>query len=646
MRPSFLVALGLCACSSPHPAKEALPLSAAETCHPAAERCATSASPAGLFAGYRKDFFFPYAQYPEASILDPTDGGRVQIATIAKTSGAVQKVLLGGTDMETLYGEGGLDWYHVWPRQAVAGQPIWLAFHTRSARYEAGPTTLQITTDAGTAADGSFELRTSRVELVSISPTVALDTLLIHVRNGDTAPRTLTHLHVNGEDVTPSACLPISTLAPGETTLLSVPLCHPLVAGQAWTVVLEVQDAPAVVATGRAFAPFFPIETWPSSSDCPFPGEGNGTFEEHVAHGIDTFFVHDGYSCPVSSGDQILQSIAATPGVFTLPERDLHLPTGTPAHVAARFCGDESDNELSHALDTQHCSDQFWAENPEIPTYVGGSRSRHNGAFAGSTDIQGMDFYVCNCAPHITDFGTFPPFRGAYDYTVANRRNHAPLPTWTYTQGFSGAWDVTANTPGAIPNYRQVTPAEMRAEALSVIAGGAKGLMYFQTKLEQAHQFPESWAELSRVNHDLIPVRDILSVGGATGLASADAQTIVEAIRGPDAIVVPAVSLAFANDFAAPDVTETNDVLCGIGMNLHWQWAPHTTDIRVDVPADLAVSEVFEIRNGQTLAVTADLKGRALTLRNVAFGEDAPARLFVLAASAEEASRIRSLLRR
>ena len=39
-------------------------------------------------------------------------------------------------------------------------------------------------------------------------------------------------------------------------------------------------------------------------------------------------------------------------------------------------------------------TDSLWEKESEIATYIGGSRSRRNGLFAGLTDIQGMDMYV------------------------------------------------------------------------------------------------------------------------------------------------------------------------------------------------------------------------------------------------------------
>jgi hypothetical protein len=636
MRRALLIAV-VCATLGCKPRPATLPLDAVATCGHTANSCSAAAAPA-VSAGYRKDFFYPYSVYPEASIPDPTNGGRVQIAATAQVSGTIEHVLLNGVDLTTLYGDGGLDWYHAWPNPTQVGAPLWIAFHSHSPTLDQlAQATVTVQTDAGDALNAVFPIQTTPVELTSVSLNVALDTVLAHVKNSDTKSHTLSKLFVNGLDVTDVACIPMKTLEPAATMLVTVPLCAATAPGAAWTVALESADAPVAVGVGRVVPPFYPIETWPPVDNCPFPDESNDSFEAHLQHGFDTFFVQNGFPCNVTDGNDILQSFADTPNVFSMPDVELTLPNASNPHVAARFCGDEADVNLSNAASIQQCADGFWAETPSLPTYVGGSRNRYSGAFAGTTDIQGMDFYVCDCAPHVTDFGNFPPFRGAYDYAVAARRNQAPLPTWTYTQGFSGVWDVAANPS---TEHRQLTPAEMRAEAMSVIASGTKGLMYFQTELNEAALFPESWAALGAFNADLRSVRDVLRDGAATGGASADAQTIVEAIRGPDAIVVPAVSLVFVDNFAAPAESATNDVYCGIGENLHWQWAPHTTDIQVQVPEDLGVVDVFEVLAGTLQPVTTSVHGRQVTLHAVSMNEEVPARLFVLASSAAVRARV------
>ena len=51
--------------------------------------------------------------------------------------------------------------------------------------------------------------------------------------------------------------------------------------------------------------------------------------------------------------------------------------------------------QLDDGLHTlMQTTDLLWKNEQSFLTYVGGSRSRRSGIFAGVTDIQGMDMYV------------------------------------------------------------------------------------------------------------------------------------------------------------------------------------------------------------------------------------------------------------
>lgn len=94
------------------------------TCTAQGSTCLGPPDP-GIHASYRKDFFYPYARYPEASLPDPVDGGRVQIAATAKVSGAITQVIIDGQDADVALTTGALDWWHAWPASPnAAGEPI------------------------------------------------------------------------------------------------------------------------------------------------------------------------------------------------------------------------------------------------------------------------------------------------------------------------------------------------------------------------------------------------------------------------------------------------------------------------------------------------------------------------------------------
>lgn len=65
------------------------------------------------------------------------------------------------------------------------------------------------------------------------------------------------------------------------------------VPGAVWTVAVSWEDpaSPVTAAGGNLWRPFFPVEAWPYSDDCPYPGANTSNYIVHRSHGINTFFI-------------------------------------------------------------------------------------------------------------------------------------------------------------------------------------------------------------------------------------------------------------------------------------------------------------------------------------------------------------------
>ena len=615
-------------------------LPAAIACTATGDACTGPTSAPGLFATYRKDVSLPDSQYAEQGAA-PTNGGRFHIAAIAAANGDITRVELNGQDVTTLYTAPHLEWLHVWPHTAVAGEAIWIAFHSQDPVWDASTSgQIRVVTANGDAVNGTFSVARAVAPITYVTTADAGKTLVVHVQNVDTTPHTLARLLVNGRDVSTSsvACIPKRTLAPNESAMWTVPLCAATTPGKAWTVVADWSGAPASVGVGRVVPELFPIESWTSTSDCAFPGANAANFAKHQAAGIDTHFMYIG-------GGQQCGFDGTTMANVTAPaQTDFHvfiaddflsqpnpetLLTNT-SRVAGFLIGDEVDGKVYEGTtpkpyDKAQQAERIWRMYPGLPVYQGAKTNKNVGAFAGATDIQGMDFYAAACAPHITQFGTHPPLRSPYDYLRNARNNHAPLPTWLYSQGLSGGWNK--HTIGTA--HVQPDPQELLVQALSVAAAGGKGLMWFQSTMEEATYAPARWDAMAQASWTIRGVRAFLREGDVTGLATTDAEAIVEAIRARDAIVVPLVALK--------TTTGPTDVGCAATLTeaqvVHWMLADQTAKVSVAVPDDFAVVDVFEVKGQQVLDVTTpqSVVGRMLHLDGIALGNAAPVRVFVLA---------------
>ena len=648
----------------------------AASCAPTGDPCAAAPVP-GVHASYRKDFYYPFARYAEDGPL-PVDGGRFHVAAVAAVTGDVTEVRLNGVPVDDLLGEPTLEWWHVWPEHVTAGEPVWLAFHSRDPAWDAaGATgTFEIGTATGVAAAGSFAAAVTPVPLTYVTVDEEYRTLLIHLKNGAAASHDVTRLLVNGRDVTAAACIPETTLEPGETALWTVPLCAPAAPGSAWTVVVEFAGAPSAVGVGRVVRPFYPFESWPNTDECPFPTVRDEYFARHQAAGLDTtfFYVGGGAACGGYDPLRIINEVApVTPDFHLLVADDfLRLPDPGSAltdtsRVAGFMTGDESDGELYDGAGVPNPSRKaaearaLWRLYPEVPVYNGAKTNKNVGTFAGMCDIQGIDFYVAACAPHITRWGTHPPIRAAYDYLVNTRNNHMPGTTWMYAQGLHQGWNKTALIGGATIHV-QPDPQEILVQALSVVAAGGKGLMWFQVNQQEAEYRPARWAALAEANWLLHGVRPFLREGDVTGLARGDATpgdwaddpVIVDLVRSRRALVVPVINITVA--------TAPTDVLCGAAFLSeatvpHWVLADGVApDVVLEVPDDFGVAELFEVavdgdvfdpaaRLARDVDFPVRVDGRTVTLQGVTLSNARPVRLVVLAADDAVRGEVQARLR-
>lgn len=616
-------------------------LKADVTCKPSSSACDAHPVDTGLYASYRKDFY--YQNYQEGDTLSPipapTSGGRFQITGVAAVGGKVTAVKINGVNVADLLTQVKMDWYHVYPLKLTANEAFWVNFHSRETSWDSAQNgQLTVETEDGTAYSGQFTYAVNQVPLKYVTFADNYKTLVIHIENRTQAPVTMTKLLFNGRDVTSAACMAGNILNPGTNVLITLPLCKEMKPGDPWTVTALFNGIGPSTAGGRVIRDFFPVETWQSESECPYPGYNTDWYNSHRAQGFDTFFTRPdtAAACSAKFGGtndifELLGPVAEANNfnaVLTF-EADSHfLAYPDVSHIATAFHADECDNALlingyPKPQDRANLAKRTWETWPDLPTYIGGSRGRYNGAYAGAADIQGFDFYVAACAPHITVTGTHPPLRGAFDQLYLVHENHMPHTTWAYTQGLSNGWNTTLPVIGT-KVYRQPSPAEFRIQALSVLMVGSKGIMYFQTPSEMVDMFPDTWAEIGMTNREINGLKPYLREGDIHRVIQQEGQFIASIIRSRQVIALILFSL---NTTTVP--TEQQ---CLSAQNVHWGWEANTVTVPVDVPPEFPVAEIWELRNGQLLPAKFTVSGRNVTFPDIALDQQNVGRIFLLIA--------------
>jgi hypothetical protein len=571
-------------------------------------------------AEYRKDVFLPFDEYAEPA-PSPLTGGRVFVVGTALASGMPGSIYVNNQLVNLTLGQNEstwpIDFLHVQPAPLVEAAPFFAVFHSRQAVWDSiSQGSIRITDASGTILiNSTFPVSSRHQARVSYLTTAQQgEQVIVHVLSNSTTTLTNPKLLINGAPASPPATGPYarafpSQLLPGETIMFvaASPVAGGLAPGSALTARVQFDDGTVAVAGIRRQKEFFPMETWPKSSECPYPTVNDTNYRIHRDHGVDTFFTTDGSTSkcanPISEED-IINTLAPEHDFWVLGGKDINTSLITnSSRLAGWFLGDEDDN---HATITdnlrQNAADSkaLWASFPDTPTYVGGSRNRYRGAWANSVDALGMDFYIAACAPHVTNWGLPFHLRGSYDYLRTTRDNQMPWPTWLYSQVFDSGWN--ANIFGTVV-VRQPDPAELAVSMQSVVAAGGKGMMMFQTEIGLNASIPDSWAELGVLGREIGAARELyrqgdLVLGVDTG---GDNASIVSLIQAPRALVLTLINIHNNGGY--------DDLTCGIGGDDHWKMLQHSVPVSFQVPSGWAdpdatatpFADTFELSGGQVV---------------------------------------------
>lgn len=613
------------------------------TCAPTLSDCVAQTAVTGIYANYRKDFYYP--DYQEGDLIDPNkrvpapvDGGRFHITAIAQATGKVTALKIDGVLVDDLIAQKKMVWAHPYPFTVTAGEPVWIAFHSQETKWDGAGATgaVRLETDGGVALDGTFPVSLPAIPFTYITTTDNYTKLLIHLQNRTAEMQTLTRLVVNGRDVTDAACIPNKSLLPGEPALWTLDLCSATAPGELWTVTAEWQNAVPSTAGGRVIREFYPIETWQSTSDCPWPGSDQENYDRHRAASIDTFYMHGGNAgtCNINLKTTI-ETTAVQNDFYVLATSDvLKNGDGTPTiaitdRVAGYFSGDEADGHIYEDPVEDYATvpwgkyknhtEWSWTNYPEIPVYLGGSRHRNVGAFAGCTDVQGFDFYFAACAPTITVVDINKPApRVAFDLLYAVREDHMPLPTWLYSQALGTMW----GEPPLGGGKRVPDAGEQRVSMYMVLAAGAKGMMLFQTNMDLADENPGTWEQIGKVSKDIKAMKELLRTADYGQPLAAGSDVIATLLRTRQALILVVTGIKTDN--------VVSQAACA-AADPHWVFSTVNQNVTFFVPGDLGLDDYFEVRDGAVYdlgGVTIDTFNRTVTAP-VALDKNMPTRLYV-----------------
>lgn len=501
------------------------------------------------------------------------------------------------------------------------------------------------------AEEVSFANEDTKMQVTYVTTRNDYTEMVVHLHNYDSEPTTVQSLAILGK----VQDLDAVTIGPGEhLTLTFDARDFQLQEASMWTIALSLTAAdgsPAVTHGfgGRLIKELFPIEDWPKGDQYPFPADGcnreNYNTLTNDLH-LNTRFM-TGLTDTCNQG-VILEGALETQGTDTPFHLMVKKEFWTKSYnaddatkyknvIAGAFLGDESDSSKDNSWEVFQRQQlveeaQRSSNGPYFATYDGGHVNHWNGQYAGVSDIQGMDFYVAGCAPHITAGVQPMRIQGAYDYLFNTRQNMKPLPTWMYTQAYcKDCW-----------SHYPLYSGELLVQFGSVVASGAKGIMLFQSDVRSKAADETSWDAGSKFLNTVSFLQEILRVSDAEGAKvekKADENKVITQVLGG-----PETSMAV---FVSTNADSYNDVTCYAGTGRHWAFKEYVVpNLKVYLPKNLlnlaksagqppsSFFEVMEAKNGGYVTpkdVDITIDDDSYTLKDTKLGSSSTVvRMFVL----------------
>ena len=557
----------------------------------------------GLTWNFRRDYYLPTDEYNENAVMKdpPTEGGRLQLISIAEkglsnitkpftvSMGQTTLILSSnqykGDDTRVL---DEVDWIRCYYDELSGTVLTTMHAHTDSYLQSLSTTALKVIDANGMELihdnfPDSYDslIQQATVQVTYTTSRKGYKELIVHLHNYGNNSVTINKVSLLS-GILDSTIQPILLEANNHEVLLFDVSSFDMGPTSIWTITLTLDDGTMTSYGGRLIKEYYPIEDWPKSDQMPYPIEECNPDNFNILYDelyIDThFYKHK--TCGTDT-DQLVFDAAVTSQdsdkpFFLFPSESFWTeevedvpPNSAASAILASALADEIDSSYENAWDMwfrvlKQEENTAAADSGPYPTYTGGHFNTFNGAFAGGSDIQGMDYYVAGCAPHATAFMQVMRIQGAYDYLYNSRQNMKPLPTWGYSQAFCiDCWE----------NYA-LNGNELVTQMASVVSAGGKGIMLFQSdvrsKTDDKRGNEDAWNQAGEFLASVSFLRDYLRVsdvegGKLTTSANPDHEAIVNVLGGPETSIVMFMNIN-ANGYS--------DVTCYVpgSGGRHWDW--------------------------------------------------------------------------
>jgi hypothetical protein len=596
---------------------------------------------------FRRDYFLSDWTYPESWAPDPVTGGRVHLVfpvTAADASPAKGPftVHIGGykikvdhsTDIASIT-SGNVHWIHFDAATGADEARGLVSLHSPTDSFVTGMGTVSVFNAngvmVGSCVSDISDLSAANAAPLTVSYVASRKSwteLIVHVHNNDnTTSHVLSSMIVNGARAA-TVPAPISIPPQGHQVLL-VPLGNAAMAEAAtWTVELLVDNTSWIANGGRLGKEVMFVEGWQHSDMCPFPvsgGQASDFFAFRDTLGMNAFY---GFSSCTENFQAVLDNATANGYYIMLPSVENFPQIADTSRLMSTEAGDEVDNKLTNTEPQWQKVLKIRNKYPNVVVYQGGKTNHWAGSFAGISDVQGIDFYIGACAPHITPFLTPMPITGSRDYLRNTRNNQMPLPMWGYSQAIcTDCWNTVPNS------------ADFTIQIASAFIAGTKSLMLFMADNKGIGL--QAFTDGGSLIRSFSAVGEVIRTGDVQGAISMTAVPQTAAVMME---TIAAHNNTFVVIIANADGSGYSDITCEIGIGNHWVFQPQTVasvTVAITPSAQFAapstVAAAYEAVGGELqpvvsggVAVAYDPQDTLISISNIQLGVEIVARIFFI----------------
>jgi hypothetical protein len=554
--------------------------------------------------------YFTQKQMDRGGIALSSNGGMlvVFVKNTDTQPQTITSVKLNGTELDTLVGNGTLEYWRTWPLTIQPGDIAHIQMFANGSPLNAGQTaTVYVETNLGNSDQDSVVLSAPRIRLGNCFLSQDRQTFYLYIRNLDTVSYSIDNVYLDDEVTNNCTFVGGSSTIPGESVgIVKIAMGSPVPVMEHYALrIRTTKSGGGTVWNGswiRAIQPATLIGTWSGSmlDDSDSKEHGRQFFHSMCGGHFNghTGAWPGGNLCRAYAQNSIrshtIINYEPTPGAEKVP----HEPTIIEAEGKPSIWGYMvRDEPAINGKPSQRMADHnqiYWQNDVTKPTLINLADDDTMVEYLNIVDISMQDHYAHN-AP-LTGPG------GLSNSILWQERSK-----WAAEPRFSYCWSQT----GADPFGSQKPPVfSVCCQFWGNIAAGSKGVSWFKygPGYETDSDYAANMAESKRLGLWFAQINSLcLYAESIDNVVSTNSDIVSHALIGENRMVVIAVNC--------------NDYSSGWPWDKQWHLDAASGTVTATVPSWININNYYELTDAGQQSVSPSINGREISF-NVSLDGD------------------------